>query len=85
MEDGKFKLPEGVNKDDYNWTEPILGMVLVKFRGAVIDSYGKQIDENVFYVVGKSKNGGQNIIMPTDKNQKDDFLNDQLKDSGRLN
>lgn len=89
MAEANFTLPDGINKDDYNWTEPIIGLSLTMFRGAVIDSYGNKIDDDVFYVVGKAKDGGKTIIMPTDRNQKQEFKNDvmnnALKDKGQLN
>ena len=89
MGDGKYEIPKGCNPDNYDWTEPILGMVLIKFRGAIIDSYGNKMDDDTFYVIGKSKSGGQNIILPTDKNHREDFKNEninrRLKETGQLN
>lgn len=73
------------NKEDYNFTEkPIVGLAL-KIRGGSIDSYGNAIDGNTYYQVGKHKQTGQVVIMPTDQNQKHDFINDVMRKQHKFN
>jgi len=78
--------PEELNRDEYNWLpKPILGLALIIY-GAVTDSYKDPIDPNVYYEFGKSKiEGGKNVLLPTNKNQVHDFVNEQMKKTGRFN
>lgn len=76
---------EGLNRDDFNWTDnPVVGAALL-IQGGSTDSFGNRIDGDVYYEVGKQKVTGQVVISPTDRNQKHDFANRILKEQGRLN
>ena len=53
--------------EDYNWTnELVMGMAL-ELMGGEIDSNGMPIKGMTFYEVGKHKENGKVVIMPTDK------------------
>jgi len=72
-------------KEDFNWTdESVVGMALI-IQGGQIDSNGDILNSNVYYEVGKHKETGQVAIIPTDKNQKHDFINNQMKKTNQFN
>lgn len=74
-----------MNTEDYNWTdEPVVGMALI-IHGGSIDSFGDQIKADTYYKVGKLKTTGQVAIIPTERNQKHDFVNSILKRTGKFN
>jgi hypothetical protein len=67
-----------MNKEEYNWTdEPVVGMALL-ITGGSIDSFGEQIEGNVYYEVGKHKTDGMVVIVPTDRNQKHGFAKEKV-------
>lgn len=72
-------------REDFNFTEePIIGQALL-IKGGVIDSYGDNIHPFVFYEVGKHKTLGKTCIIPTTKNAKHDFINENMKKQNRFN
>lgn len=74
-----------INKEEYNWTnKPVIGLSLL-IMGGSIDSFGKAINGDIFYEVGKHKVNGGVVILPTEKNQKHEFFNDVLKKQNKFN
>lgn len=51
-------------KEDLDWTEPIIGIVLMN---AVMDSDGKAIDPKKYYHVAKQKSTGEIAIVESKK------------------
>ena len=74
-----------INREEYNWTnQAVVGMSLLIIGGS-IDSFGDKINGDLFYEVGKHKESGKVAILPTKKNQRHEFINDQLKRTNKLN
>ena len=74
-----------LNKEEYNWTDSaVVGMALL-IQGGSVDSFGNQIDGNVFYEVGKHKETGMVAILPTERNQKHEFANNIMKRKNKFN
>ncbi|MBK7362845.1 MAG: hypothetical protein IPJ01_11155 [Micavibrio sp.] len=74
-----------LNKEEYNWTEKaVVGMALL-IQGGSVDSFGEQIKSDIFYEVGKHKDNGMVAILPTDRNQKHEFINDIMKRTNKFN
>lgn len=72
-------------KEDFNWTEKaVVGMALLMIGGTT-DSFGDKIMSNIYYEVGKHKTTGETAILPTKKNQKEDFVNNILKKQNKFN
>ena len=73
------------NSEEYNWTDkPVVGMALL-ITGGSIDSFGHKIKADVYYEVGKHKETGKVALLPTERNQKHEFVNDVLKRSNKFN
>jgi hypothetical protein len=74
-----------LDRSEYNWTDnPVVGMSLLIIGGS-IDSFGDKINGNVYYHVGKHKVSGMTVILPTERNQKHEFVNSVWKKTGKLN
>ncbi len=74
-----------LNREEYNWTDkPIVGMALLIIGGS-IDSFGNQVNTDIYYEVGKHKETGKVALLPTEKNQKHEFINDIWKKNGKFN
>lgn len=74
-----------IKREEYNWTEkPVVGMALL-ITGGSIDSFGDEINKDVFYEVGKHKESGQVALLPTGRNQKHEFVNDIMKRKNKFN
>lgn len=74
-----------LNKEEFNWTEKaIVGMALI-IQGGSIDSFGNQIKSDIYYEVGKHKESGMVAILPTDRNQKHEFINEVMKSQNKFN
>lgn len=72
-----------IPKEELIWTEkPVIGLVLVN---AEKDSDGNVIDPMKYYKVGKHLPSGMLILIPTERNMKNEFCNDILKRTGKLN
>lgn len=70
-------------EEDLNWTDqPVIGLVLM---GAEKDSNGLPIDPMKYYNVAKVRFTGMLVIVATERNMKHEFMNDQLKKSGKFN
>lgn len=70
---------------DFNWCDrDIIGEAILQ-KGGSIDSFANEIDGDIFYRVGKHKTNGVVLIIPTDRNYKNEGLNEELKNSNRLN
>jgi len=74
-----------IKREEYNWTEQaVIGMAL-QIQGGTIDSFGNPIEKNIFYEVGKHKEIGMVAILPTERNQKHEFINGVLKSRNKFN
>ena len=74
-----------LNKEEFNWTETaVVGMALL-IQGGSVDSFGNQIKADVFYQVGKHKENGMVALLPTERNQKHEFINDIMKRKNKFN
>lgn len=74
-----------IKREEFNWTEQeVIGMALL-IQGGSIDSFGNRINGDVFYEVGKHKSSGMVAIIPTQRNQKHEFMNDVLKRENKFN
>lgn len=62
--------------------EPVIGIVLMN---AERDSFGNPLNPDKFYWTGKHPKTGQIAIFPSQRNQREDFMNDNLKRKGQLN
>jgi len=72
-------------REEYNWTEKAVVGLALRMIGGTIDSFGNQIKGDVFYEVGKHKVSGVVALLPTEKNQKHEFVNDVMKRTGKFN
>jgi len=60
------------NGEDFNWTDkPVLGATL-RGLGGTMDSYKHEIKKDKLYRVGKHKTEGQVVILPVEKENKDE-------------
>lgn len=73
------------NRDEFNWTEEAVVGLSLLLIGGEIDSFGDKINGNIFYEVGKHKITGKTVIMPTNRNQKHEFVNDIMKRKNKFN
>lgn len=74
-----------LNKEEFNWTDKsVIGMALI-IQGGSIDSFGNQIKSDIYYEVGKHKESGMVAILPTDRNQKHEFINEVMKSQNKFN
>ncbi len=74
-----------IKKEQYNWTEnAVIGLALL-IKGGSIDSFGDQIQGDIFYEVGKHKENGMVAIIPTGRNQKHEFVNKIMKKNSKFN
>lgn len=72
-----------IPESELSWTKkPIIGILL---KNAERDSDGNPIDSMKFYKVAKHLPSGMLIILATEQNMKQDFINDILKRAGKLN
>lgn len=72
-----------MNAAEFNWTnEPVIGLVLMN---AERDSNGIPIDPNTYYKVGKHKQSDMLIIEATNRNMKNEFINNIWKRKGKMN
>lgn len=72
-----------IPESELSWTpKPIIGIILTNAKK---DSNGNPIDPMLFYKVAKHLPSGMLIILPADKNMKEDFVNDIFKKTGKLN
>ncbi len=75
-----------INKEDFNWTgHPVVGIALILTNHEAIDSFGDPIKGDIFYEVGKHKESGKVAIIPTNRNQKHEFINDIMKRNNKFN
>ena len=72
-------------REDYNWTEKIVIGTALLLMGGSIDSFGDSIKADIFYEVGKHKENGLTAILPTEKNQRHDFINSVMKRKNKFN
>lgn len=75
------------NEEEFKWAEhPVIGMSLVMcgYFG-ITDSDGNPISKTRFYRVGRHVASNKIAIIPTEKDLKEDFLNDLLQKQGRFN
>lgn len=83
MRDISFEnIPEEARKGLSFTDEPVIGIVLMN---AERDSCGNPLDPNVFYWVGKDPKSGMLGIFPSGRNQKDEFIDEQMKQNGKRN
>ena len=55
------------DKEDFKWTDkPVIGIAL-GIMGGSIDSFGKAINPLTFYNVGKHKESGKVVLIPSKK------------------
>lgn len=74
-----------INRDDFDWTKkPIVGMALL-LHGGTVDCFKDKLDQHIFYEVGLHKVTKLAIVVPTKRNQKDEYINYLLKKQNRLN
>lgn len=74
-----------LNRDEYNWiNQSVIGRALL-IKGGSIDSFGNQIKGDIYYEIGKRKSDGMVAILPTEKNQKHDFINSVMKRNNKFN
>ncbi len=74
-----------LKKEEYNWTKKnVVGGSLLLMGGS-IDSFGDQINGDIYYEVGKHKESGKVAILPTERNQKHEFTNDVMKHHNKFN
>jgi len=81
--------PKGLKREDFNWCDDtIIGTALL-LKGGIMDSFGNTVQGNVYYEVGKHKESGMVVILPTDKDFNkqfdNDLMNQQLKKDGKFN
>lgn len=55
------------NADDFTWTDPVIGVVLLN---AQHDSNGNPILPHLYYHVAKDPETGKIIILPSNKGEK---------------
>ncbi len=73
------------NANEYSWTDKdVIGTALL-IMGGEIDSYGDKINADIFYKVGKRISDGMVAIIPTERNQRHEFVNSQLKRKNQFN
>jgi len=72
-----------IPKEELSWTdEPVIGLVLIN---AERDSNGTLIDPMKYYMVAKHKPSGMIIIVSTERNMKNEFVNDILREQNKFN
>lgn len=72
-----------IPESELKWVEkPIIGIIL---KNAEKDSNGNPINPMLFYKVAKHIPSGMLIILATNQNMKEDFVNDIFKKTGKLN
>jgi len=74
-----------IKKEEYNWTEEAVVGTALLLQGGGIDSFGEQIKGDIFYEVGKHKESGMVAILPINRNQKHEFINDIMKRQNKFN
>lgn len=68
---------------EVNWTEePVIGILLTE---AEHDSMGQPINPNQYYKIGKHAPTGKIILIPTNRNMVNEFMNDMLKKNHKFN
>ena len=80
MSKEKIEIP----REEFTWTPELIGTALI-IKGGTMDSFGNPVKPELFYEVGRHKVTQQCCIVPTGRNQKEDFTNEILNKQNRFN